>query len=291
MRVTHRLVAQNINHHLHASLRRLYREQEKVATGTRIHYPADDPVGLESAMRLQGMVNQFEQYERNVQDARAWLNLTDSSLNQIGEGLHRARELAVNAANGTLTASDRRDIAKEVAQIWEDVLDIGNTRFGDRYIFAGTATLTPPFDNTGGGYVYNGSGNDIVYEIGPGTTLEIGVRGDVVIAPVLDVLGELVTALNADDAPAIQDALGKLDAAFGELLRWRAEVGARMSRLELAQARYAEDTVHLKGLVSDRVDVDLAEAILRLKEEESVYRAALATGARIIQPTLIDFLR
>lgn len=292
MRVTHRLMTQSMNHNLGASLRRLYAEQEKISTGKRIHYPADDPVGLESAMRLGSMVNEYEQYQRNVDDAVAWLSLTESSLAQIGEGLHRVRELTVNAANGTLTDSDRQDIAKEIAQIRDDVFHIGNTRFGDRYIFAGTATQRPPFENDNGALVYKGSTQgDITYEIGPGTNLGIGVRGDRVILPVLDLLGDLHDALDQGDQAAIDAALGDLDTAFGELLRWRSEVGARMSRLELAESRYADDMIHLKGLISEREDVDYAEAILRLKQEENVYRAALASGARVIQPTLIDFLR
>lgn len=293
MRVTHQLMGQSLNHHLSTSLRRLYDENRKIAAGTRIQYPSDDPVGLEATMRLGSMVRRLEQYNRNVDDALAWLGLTESALAQAGEGVHRARELAVQAANGSLTASDRGDIAKEISQIIDDLLHIGNTRYGDRYIFGGIKTAAPPFDQQGGGYTYVGSpaGQHIEYEIGPGLTLRVGVNGDEVFVPVIDALSNLETALLNDDSAAIDQALGELDDAFSTMLRWRSEVGARMNRLELTQSRYEQDILNAKALVSEKEDIDYAEAIMRLKQEESVYRAALAVSARIIQPTLIDFLR
>lgn len=285
-------MTQSMNHNLGTSLRRLYSENQKLATGKRIQYPSDDPVALEATMRLGTMVSQLGQYQKNVRDAEAWLNLTESSFAQIGEGVHRARALSINAANGTLAEGDRADVAKEVAQIREDIFSIGNTRFGDRYIFGGTKTQSEPFINNGT-HSYVGATGDqtISYEIGPGITLQVGVNGDEAILPVLDALSTLETALINNDTQGIDHALGRLDDAFGNLLRWRSEVGARMSRLELTEDRYAQDVLNVKALISDKEDVDYAETIMRLKEEESVYRAALATGARIIQPTLLDFLR
>lgn len=282
-----------MNHHLSKSLRRLYDENRKIAAGTRIQYPSDDPVAFEATTRLGATIRRLEQYNKNVDDALAWLGLTESALAQAGEGVHRARELAVQAASGTLTEADRLDVAREISQIIDDLLDIGNTRYGDRYVFAGLKTTTAPFVREEDGYAYVGSPatEHLEYEIGPGLTLRIGVNGDEAILPLLDALSALETALVENDTVAIDQALGGLDEAFNSLLRWRSEVGARMNRLELTQARYEGDVINARALLSEKEDVDYAEAIMRLKQEESVYRAALATSARIIQPTLIDFLR
>lgn len=294
-------MSQTMNHNLGASLRRLYEENNRIATRKKVNIPSDDPVALEASMRLRSTIGQHEQYLKNIGDASTWLGLTESSLGQIGEGVHRAREQAVHGANGPLTDSDREAIAKEVAQILEDIFDIGNARFADRYIFGGTLTQTAPFVDNNGSYEYEGAPGTptdpnapdqrIIYEIGPGVSIRVGIHGDDAIMPVIEALSSLATALNDDDTEGIGNALGEMDEAFDNLLRWRAEVGARMNRLELAEARYAEDTLNLKGLLSEKEDIDYAEAIMRLKQEESVYRAALATGARIIQPTLVDFLR
>lgn len=303
MRITHRLMAQTMNHNLGAALRRLYVDNKRLSTGKMIHSPSDDPVALEASMRLRTMISQHEQYAKNISDAKAWLSLTESSLGQITEAVHRAREQAVKGASGTLTADDRQDVAREIFQIRDDIFNIGNTRFADRYIFGGTRTQTAPFVYNNGTYEYVGmpgqadpadptvQAGSIAFEIGDGIEIKVGVHGDVTIMPIIEALGQLLTGLENDDTDAINSALGSLDEAFSNLLRWRAEVGARMNRLELAEARYADDALNLKGLLSDKEDVDFAETIMNLKQEENVYRAALATGARIIQPTLIDFLR
>lgn len=291
-----------MNHNLGTSLRRLYTENNRISTGKKIHMPSDDPIALEASMRLRTMIGQHEQYLQNIADARAWLSLTESSLGQIGDGLHRAREQAVKGANGSLTESDRKDIAKEITQVLDDIFDIGNSRFADRYIFGGTKTQTPPFVNNPS-YVYVGSPGQpdptnpnapeqsIAFEIGPGVRIKVGLHGDDTIMPIIQALDGLVNALENDDSDGVGAALGAIDDAFSTLLRWRSEVGARMNRLDLAEARYADDALNLKGLLSDKEDIDYAEAIMNLKQEENVYRAALATGARIIQPTLMDFLR
>ena len=187
MRVTHQLMGQSLNHHLSKSLRRLYDENRKIATGTRIQYPSDDPVGFEATTRLGATIRRLEQYHKNVDDALAWLGLTESALAQAGEGVHRARQLAVQAANGTLTEGDRADVAREIAQIIDDLLDIGNTRYGSRYIFGGLKGDAPPFVRQEDGFAYVGSssGEWVEYEIGPGLTLRVGVNGDEALVPVL----------------------------------------------------------------------------------------------------------
>lgn len=299
MRVTHRMMSDNLNYNLQAVMRRMHEHNHQLATGRRVRHPSDDPVAVESIMRLKSLVSETEQYLDNVRDGLAWLSLTESALAQIGEGLQRARELAVYGATGTLTAQDRESIAMEIEQIRADILTTGNARIVDRYLFGGNRTDQPPFVEVNGQLVYQGApgknsgsqGGTIAYEISPGVTVEIAVHGDDAILPALEALDRLSVALRADDTEAIDAALGEVENALEKLLLWRAEVGARMNRMELARERLSENRESVTGLLSDKQDIDVAETILKLKLEENVYRAALAVGARILQPTLMDYLR
>lgn len=303
MRVTQRMMSENLNFNLQSVLRRLNAVNQRVGTGRRVHHPSDDPVATESIMRMQSLIEATEQYLRNVDDADSWLGYTDAALGHAGDALQRARELAIYGANGTLSPEDRAAVAQEVEEILSDLLDTANTRFADRYIFGGTRTDTAPFvRDASGAILYVGAPGDpgsdwppgshtLVHEVGPGATVELSIHGDRALLPAMEALAELAAALRGDDADAVQKAVSSVDAAMDELLRWRAEVGARMNRLELVRARLTEDRENLKRLLSDRQDVDMAEAIMELKMEENVYRAALAVGARILQPTLMDYLR
>lgn len=293
------MMSDNLNYNLQAVMRRMHEHNHQLATGRRVRHPSDDPVAVESIMRLKSLVSETEQYLDNVRDGLSWLSFTDSALSQIGEGLQRARELAVYGVTGTLTPQDRETIAMELELIRADILETGNARMIDRYIFGGNRTDQPPFVDDNGTPVYQGSpgknsgshGGTVAYEVSPGVMVEIAVHGDDAILPALEALDRLSAALRADDSDEINAALGDVDDALQELLLWRAEVGARMNRMELARERLSENRENVTSLLSDKQDIDVAETIMKLKLEENVYRSALAVGARILQPTLMDYLR
>lgn len=296
------MMSDNLNYNLQSVMRRMHEHNHQLATGRRVSYPSDDPVAVESIMRLKSLVGETEQYLDNVRDGLSWLSYTDSALGQIGEGLQRARELAVYGASDTMTPEDRITVAMEIEQIREDIFATGNTNMAGRYIFGGNRTDQPPFVDQNGTPVYQGapgSGSGavvgqvgtIAYEVGPGVTVAVAIHGDDAILPSLQALDRLSAALRADDSEEINAALGEVNSALDELLRWRAEVGSRMNRMEVARERLSEDRENVTSLLSDKQDVDIAETIMKLKLEENVYRSALAVGARILQPTLMDYLR
>ena len=85
--------------------------------------------------------------------------------------------------------------------------------------------------------------------------------------------------------------MGELEDMEDRLLTARSDVGARMNRLEATKLRYTDDIITYKALKSQVEDVDVAETIMYLKTQEAVYHASLAAGARLIQPSLVDYLR
>jgi flagellar hook-associated protein 3 FlgL len=107
----------------------------------------------------------------------------------------------------------------------------------------------------------------------------------------VDTFDKVIAAMDSDDKSELSKLLGDLDDELGNLLRVRAGLGARMNRVELAAGRLEDDNVNFTKLMSKNEDVDIAEAIMKLQNEENVYRASLATGARVIQPSLVDFLK
>jgi flagellar hook-associated protein 3 FlgL len=101
----------------------------------------------------------------------------------------------------------------------------------------------------------------------------------------------LEDAFNRGDGEAISQLLGNIDEAIQSITKIRADLGARYNRVELTDNRLSGDSVTFTKLMSQNEDVDMAEVIMNLKNEENVYKASLEGGARIIQPTLLDFLR
>src|SRR3979411_3344182 len=117
MRITMGMMAENSLRNIEANQTRVQNLQDQITSGSRINKPSDDPIGAAQALSLQESLDQSAQYGRNIDQGTSWLNATDSALGSVTDSLHRARELAVQAANGTLTPSDRNAIQAEISQL------------------------------------------------------------------------------------------------------------------------------------------------------------------------------
>jgi len=295
LRVTTGMMIDGVLADLRSTWSRLARYERELSSGKRLLQPSDDPVGVVRSLGLRSELNRINRYLANVDDARNWMDMTDMALGQAGDVLQRVRELAVSTA-GTVPQSTLQAARAEVARLLEQLIEIGNTSYGDRYIFAGQKTLTAPFSLTGDPAApvdYNGDSSPILREVAPGTTIPVNRPGDgamrqaiVMVANYLDALDDAIGG-----APLSSDVLAQLDRALDGILEERAQVGADGHRLEMTRSRLQDSVYQLTALLSETEDADMAEVIVRLTSTEAAYRAALEAGARIIQPSLLDFLR
>jgi len=289
------MIARGLLSNLNNHLERMERLHYQLSSGKRLRFPSDDPTATSISMRLRTGLVQTRQHRANLDAALSWLEATDSALNELTEVLHRAKELAVYGASETLPQEAREALAKEVEQLLQHVIDIANTRHGGLYIFSGNKTFDAPYtyDPASSSWPeYYGDDGERKYEFSDGVTVTVNVTGDTVFNPILSALKKLYEELMEGNGDQVGGpVLGQLDDALDSLLRVRADVGARVNRLELARSRLDELELNFEQLLANTEDVDIARAIVDLKVSENAYRAALAAGARIIQPSLLDFLR
>lgn len=295
MRVTQTVLMNQVLADLLAADARRLQVHRQLSTGRRINAPSDDPVGAVGVLRYRTELSLIERYRANAADGRDWISATESALQNATDILQRARELAVQGANGTLNQQSLQALAAEVDQLRQGLIQVGNATLGDRYLFGGQKTTAAPF-KTDGTYQGGTAGvdADLVREIGPGVTVTVNVTGDVVLEAATrpaGVLDQLASHLAAGDTAAVQADLGQVDAVLDSVFATRADLGARQARLELADQRLQDTAYGLQQLQSEVEDVDVAEVATRLSVQENAYRVALAATARIVQPTLLDFLR
>ena len=305
MRITNNMLINNMINYIGNNLTRMDKYQNQMATGKKIAVPSDDPVVAARALKLRTDVAEVEQYQRNVKDAQSWMDITEDTLAKIGDVLQRARELAVEGANGTLTTDDTQKLNEEVKQLRTQMLHLGNSTYAGRYIFSGYKTDQKLLDETTGNFTIDVlNSENIKYEIGIGDDIEINVTGGDLFnaggtadstsgtpGKLISDFDRMVAAFDSGDHDAINNLIADLDADMDNVLRIRADVGARMNRLELTSNRLDSDNISFTKLMSDNEDVDMAETIMNLQNEENVYKASLSGGARVIQPSLLDFLR
>jgi flagellar hook-associated protein 3 FlgL len=304
MRVTNRMMVDTVINNLQANVETLDRIQNQVSSGKRVSRPADDPAAAALGVRLRHEKATDDQWQRNIEQSRSWLDATDQAMSDVGNALSRIRELAVQAANDTYSPEDRAHIADEIEQLHDHLAAALNTTVqGDQYIFAGTKTSVAPFANDPATHVatYTGNSAAIRREVGPGTYMQVNVTGDnftamfghveALVAALRDQTLPVPANTPAADKQAIDDALGNVDADTDLLLTQRASVGAKLNRLEFTQNRMADLQTETGRLQSVNEDLDFAEALTRLTTQQGVYRAALEAGARTAPMSILDFLR
>lgn len=302
MRITNNMLINNMLSNLSTNLGRVSKHQNQLATGKKISLPSDDPIIASRALKLRTDVAEIEQFKRNVNDAMSWMEITETTLKQIGDVMQRVRELTVDAGNGTDTPSDMEKTKVEIEQLKTQMTHLANSTYSGRYIFSGFKTDKPLMDENGVYQIDISSSEQIFYEIGIGDDIDINVVGSDLFhdgnssaaagtkSRLIETFDQLIAALESGDEKAVGDMLGKIDSDIDNILRVRSAVGARMNRLELTANRLEDDFINFTKLKSKNEDVDIAEAIMNLMNEVNVYNASLAVGAKVIQPSLVDFL-
>ncbi len=292
MRVTQSMLSGNMLRNLSNSYAKLGKVQEQVNTGKKVTRPSDDPVTAMKGITYRKELNSVEQFSRNIGEAHNWLDTTDDTLDKIGSVLQRANELMVQASNGTMTPDDRKKVDSELQQLKAHVRDLSNTKIGDRYIFSGTKTTTAPFDGTD--YVADPTfGKQTVeIEVFDGIMMRINSTPIDVFKSIDTMFNDISTAIQGTaSGNGLSAHLATIDQNINKLLETRAEIGARQNRVELMDTRLQSQEVIATKRMSENEDIDYEKTITEMITQESIHRAALSVGARIIQPTLTDFLR
>lgn len=305
MRVTQSMLSSNMLRNLSSSYSKMGVLQEQLNTGKKISRPSQDPVIAMKGIGYRSDLNRVEQFERNLGEVNNWLDSSDDGLDKVGQALQRVRELVIDANNDTKTPEDRDKIAKEIEQIKLQIRDLGNTKVGDKYIFSGTKTLAPLYDSTGTAPLYDANGflnanytgvtEDVNIEINAGVEITVNTNGIGIFSEIDDMMNQLQSALEAEKNTGVKgnyDALLELtDNNTDAVLTARSNIGARQNRVEMMENRLSSQNLIVTKQMSDNEDVEYEEAITDLITQESIHRAGLAVGSRIIQPSLVDFLR
>jgi flagellar hook-associated protein 3 FlgL len=276
------------------NLGRLEELHNSIASGKRFSRPSDDPAAVARTLTYTADLAAGEVFLRTMDSSMSWMSATDAALNDAGNLLQRARELAVQGANGALTPDDMQRIGAEVDQVLHQMVVNGNASLRGQRLFAGQDIDSDPFAISGSlpGYTYSGDAGQLRREYDVNAYLTINTPGEATFAPAFTALMNLRDHLNTGDNGAVSNTdIAAMDLALDAILSARADVGAKMNRVEAAQGRQSLLQVNLEELRSKSEDTDFAEAVSKFSVQETVYKASLEIGGRAIQPSLLDYLR
>lgn len=334
--------------------------QNQAATQKRINKPSDDPAAAAKVLAARTEERGARQFIKNVNVARSFLEFTDQSLSEMTETLMRAKELAIQQANDAGASPDtRRSVAAEVEQMHAQAVQIGNRKLGERYIFGGHKTTSPPFDISG---QYHGDDGDLKIQINKDAFVTMNISGDKVLMgkglsadglirskggvprdteqlqemkaseqtriehnqemeqeaiplrgpafqvrsektytsvesadtqgiDILESLKAFEIALRTNDKHELQTAIDNIDASISQVINTRASVGARLGSLGAATESLQKSIVETKAGASQLEDADLFEVVSDINKTDSTLKATLETSGKVMNLSLLDFLR
>lgn len=270
--------------------------QNKLATGKRIHRPGDDPVGIGYQMRYDTELSRSKEFLENARTGNGILSTMDKLMQQANDVLKRAKVITQQAATGTVPEDARQAIAAEMRQLKDQLVLIGNSSYNGRYLFNGQKMDVPPYTSANAA---NESTDDGIFylNVSPSVSVPVSLSGEQIFGDAGDpdntfkILEDTIAHLEANDQDQLLADMDRYDIGADRIAKMWAEIGARTNRFELVENRILDEQVTLEELRGKVANVDMADAIMQLKIQENVLQAALSTGARISQMSLIDFMR
>ena len=306
MRVTPGIVSAQIASDLQRALVALTRQQSMIASGRRILAPTDDPGGAAQALTVRSRQAVNAQFQKNISEARSGLESADSVLRTVAETVIRAKETAIQGANDSNDATSRQSLGTQVDQLLEELVSLANSRdhkgamlFGGQESTVAPYTVTRDVNGKITAVVVNARGIDgqTPAEVSEGLTVQTGVSGTSVFGASSDatyafsVLIGLRDSLNTNNGAAVQASLDNLTVLVDRATLASTVVGTRLGWIAALEERLQDESVVLAGSLSRVEDLDIPRAVQDLRQIQSFYEAALASGARLLEQSLLNFLR
>ena len=290
-RVTSQTRMANSQINLQSAAALLAKLQDTATSLKKITTPSDDPTGTADSMRVRAAQSQTAQFGRNADDGMGWLSTVDATLRASTDIMHQVRDLTVQGANdGSLSPTAKEAIATALEGLRTDLLGKANATYLGRTVFAGSSDAGVAFRPD---LSYTGTGSSVVRRIDTTATVQVDADGAAAFGTGASSAFALIDSIVADLRSGVNvgPSLTAIDTRMTAMLNTQTAAGARQNQITAAKDAIVSKTGNLEAQRAGIEDVDVGEIVIKLKQQEVTYQAALAVTARTLQPTLMDFLR
>lgn len=270
---------------------------QQLSTGKRVNQLSDDPTASANMVRSLASSANVDTFTSNTTSTLSQLQSADSALSTVVSSLNQAVTLGTSGAGGTLTQTQKDNIASQVQGLISTVVAQANTSYQGVYLFAGTNSTQVPFtadSSSSTGYTYNGNSSVNKVQIDNAVTVNSNVPGDQVFtsgANVLGSLANLVTALQSGDTTQIGTATAAVTTALNYVGQQRVPLDNVMSQLQSQESYLSQESVTLTSQQTALVGIDTATAATNVTQAETQQSAVLAAAAKVMPQTLLSYLQ
>lgn len=275
------------------------RQLDRISTQKDILNLSDDPIGAKQAIRFRDKIDDVKQYQKNIDYSKGLLERSEAALGGISDSLIRCKELAVAMANDTYDGASRDATSREVREVLEDIVSLGNSTFNGRYVFGGFRSRTPPVSIEGD---YLGDDGALFLQIGQGTFRQVNLQARNLFDPteeekqkghfnMINTVELLYDGLRANDKNSIQKAITELDFQLEKSTSYQATIGGIWKSLQDTDQRLQNEEVQTAAALSKAEDADVYDASSEFRRTEVVLQGTLMSATKLLQPSLLNFLQ
>jgi flagellar hook-associated protein 3 FlgL len=270
--------------------------QQEVATGKRMQTVADDPSAASRAVGEHTELGLIDSYTATASAVSGRQSAVDSTLSDLINQLTAALSQGTGAQGSTATQQVRDAAADALTGIRDSVATDINSTYQGKSLFSGSSVAKTAYALVGGVWTYQGDSNVVKVAVNAGQQVAETWNGQAILqgsasTDVLTTLDNLATAVRAGDQTGISQGLTDLQAAFSRATQAQNALGADENSVSDATARLATLRIATDARRSKDEDTNMADAISRMNQAETAYRAALGAVARTGQLSLFDFMR
>lgn len=297
MRVTFNAIFRDGQLDLERTATALQEAQRQVSSGRRVQTAADDPTAAASAIADHAEIGGLDDYARAAGSAGSRLALADSVLTDIIEKITAAKTTVMAARVSTISQQQRDALADDLRGTRDAVFSNLNTQFQGSYLFSGTAAKTAPYTMAAGVVSgYAGDSAAMTVDVDRGRSVAVSFDGSSIVSDGSDPdlfarFDALIDAVANNDNDAIATGMAALDRAFGRAVRAQSQIGASERVLDDERLRVEALRQASAARLSKALDANMAEAITRMTQAETAYRAALGAVSQTARLSLMDYLQ
>lgn len=272
---------------------------DDMSTLKSIREISDDPVGVTRAIRYRDQIASMQQHVRNMDMSKGFMQRTEDALSNLTDNLLRAKELAIAMSNDTYNASSREASAREIREIIDEVVLVGNSSYANRFVFGGFRNGTPPITADGS---YVGDDGSIFVQVAPGSFRPVNLNARNLFEPsaeerakghssMIHSLQVFYESLRDNDKGGIKKAVNELDFHMEKTTSYQASLGGMFNALNKTQERTEKDTDFARGTLSLVEDADAFKVTSDFKKTEAMLQSTLLASNKVLQPSLMNFLQ
>ena len=307
MKISTNLMFEKAAKQMTSSQTNLAKSQAQLAQGKQIINPSDAPDQASTVQRLKSILSRQDSYQTALNTVQSRLQGEDSTLSSVSDLLIRAKEIAVQANNDTLSPDNRKALGVELQGLRDQMLSLANTRDSSgNFLFGGSKVTQAPFISVAGGSPqYAGDQTRMSVMVGENRSMPINRTGTDAFVPVnrtlpdgttqgvgfFNVMDDLIKGVNTSDRPKMQGGLGELDTLLGGLSMARANIGSGLKGIDQHTSVIEDTVLNLKTTLSSVEDLDYASAITKMNQQMLSLEAAQSSFAKISQLNLFNYIK